>query len=80
MTIIRQSPHLVNNFGAWYRYLYLGKQYFQYENLLSSASLQIFDYSGNRINVFEEPYENFLAFRCCRKLIWKAPGYVDIGL
>jgi hypothetical protein len=80
MTIIWQSPHLVNNYGAWYKYVYMGEPYYQYENPLSSSWPQVFDVEGDRVNVFEEPHDQYFNMRCCKKLIWKAPRYYFPGI
>lgn len=82
--IIKESPHLWYNYGAWMRYEFEDDFYFEYENPLSSTAYPIYSESEVHISLVSSHEEYLVSLlkkyvdnRCCKKFVWKAPNYHD---
>ncbi len=76
--IIKDSPQLMNAYGAWLRYEWQNEYYFEYHNELSSSSPRAISAKGDTLQ-FPANYANsdYYKEKCCRQLVWKAPKYKD---
>ena len=72
--IIKSHPHLMQNYGAWYRYKFERDYYYEYDNPLSSSYPNIYSHAGDRSYAVLS-FTNYQRDKCCEKLIWKAPNY-----
>ena len=72
---IKSDPKLMPNYGAWIRYEFQGKDFYEYDNPLSSLSRNPYSSTGERINTFVEPYTSYWNDKCCETFVWKAPNY-----
>ncbi len=73
--IIKSDPKLMQSYGAWIRYEYMGQPYFEYDNPLSSLSRNPYSKEGDRINTDATPFTNYWSEKCCEYIVWKAPYY-----
>ena len=73
--IIKSQPHLMQNYGAWYRYKFERDYFYEYDNPLSSSYGIIYSKDGASINTSIAPYIDYEDKKCCETLIWKAPNY-----
>lgn len=75
--IIKDSPKLMNSYGAWIRYEWQNDYYFEYHNDLSSSSPVATSYDGNtRIQVWDASTDYYKE-KCCKVYVWKAPEARD---
>ena len=72
---IAGSPGLMPNYGAWLKYKFEGKTYFEYDNPLSSLSRNPYSWEGTRVDVSQAPFTSYENDKCCEAYIWKAPNY-----
>ena len=75
---IQENPKTMNSYGAWMRYEFRGKMYYEYLNALSSRFPNIYNEQGQEIDPFEGAHQGYWDGRCCGRYIWKAPGYSGI--
>lgn len=77
--IIKDSPQLMNSYGAWLRYTWQNEYYFEYHNPLSSSSPRAI--STNRDTLYLDVFDStsdYYKEKCCRQYVWKAPKYEDL--
>jgi hypothetical protein len=74
---IESNPQSGLDVAAWIRFKFRDAYYFEYRNGLSSAGPEIYNFSGNKILLTQEPYINFQAEKCCKEFVWKGPSYID---
>jgi len=77
--IIKDSPQLMNSYGAWIRYEWENEYYFEYHNSLSSSMYQPITQDGDTVHIYlwdtKQPYNTE---KCCKQFVWKAPNYFDL--
>lgn len=74
---IKDSPELMNSYGAWLRYQWHDDYYFEYHNDLSSNSPKATSYDGTvHIEVWDVTTDYYKE-KCCKAYIWKAPKARD---
>jgi hypothetical protein len=79
--IIKDSPQLMNSYGAWKRYQWQNEYYFEYWNFLSSSSPILRSQNGDIVPV--NPWDttsDYYKEKCCKHYIWKAPKFSDPGI
>jgi hypothetical protein len=74
---IEANPQSGLDIAAWVSYKFNNEYYYEYINLLSSMGPITYNYEGDTINYFEEPYTDYLTKRCCKKYIWRGPSYFE---
>jgi hypothetical protein len=76
--IIKESPHLMNAYGAWLRYKWQNEYYFEYHNFLSSSSPVPIKVNGERLYIIANDINtDYCKEKCCKQFVWKAPKYKD---
>jgi len=76
--IIKESPHLMNAYGAWLRYKWQNEYYFEYHNFLSSSSSIPVKANGDSLNIHTDDINtDYCKEKCCKQFVWKAPKYKD---
>lgn len=73
-SVIKSDPKLMNNYGAWIRYEFRDKYYYEYDNPLSSFYFYLYTEEGNQLNISDLPLSEYLDEKCCPLYLWKAPG------
>jgi hypothetical protein len=77
--IIRDSPQLMNAYGAWLRYKWQSEDYFEYHNELSSSLPQPISEKGDTLNFYvTDSTTDYYKEKCCKQYVWKAPEYKDL--
>jgi hypothetical protein len=77
--IIRESPHLMNNYGAWIRYTWQNESYFEYHNTLSSSMPMPISFSQDTLHIYATDINTeYYKGKCCKQYVWKAPKYIEI--
>ena len=74
--IIKDSPQLMNAYGAWIRFKWQQEYYFEYQNPLSSSSPRAISTNRDtlRIYVFNTTTDYYKE-KCCKEFVWKASKY-----
>jgi hypothetical protein len=72
---IADNPGLMPNYGAWLKYEFQGKTYFEYDNPLSALSRNPYSWEGIRVDVSQSPFTSYWNDKCCEKYVWKASKY-----
>jgi hypothetical protein len=75
--IIKDSPQLMNSYGAWLRYKWQNDYYFEYHNDLSSASPKATSYDGKTHIEVWDATTDYYKNKCCKNYVWKAPEARD---
>ena len=76
--IIKDSPQLMNAYGAWLRYNWQNEFYFEYHNVLSSSSPRAISVKGDTLNIWANDItSDYYKEKCCMKYVWKAPEYKE---
>jgi hypothetical protein len=77
--IIKDSPQLMNSFGAWLRYNWQNDYYFEYHNVLSSSLPRVISSKGDTLNFYAtDANTDYFKKKCCKEYVWKAPKYEDL--
>lgn len=74
--VIDSAPHLMQNFGAWFRYKHNREFYFEYQNPLMSACCFMYNFNGDSFSF--EDFENYDDSKCCERIVWKAPKFDEL--
>ena len=74
--IIKDSPQLMNAYGAWIRYRWQNTNFFEYINFLSSSSVAPVSESGDTL-YYGATNLNYNNEKCCKEYVWKAPMYKE---
>ncbi|HLP74143.1 MAG TPA: hypothetical protein VK155_14655 [Bacteroidales bacterium] len=75
--IIKDSPQLMNAYGAWLRYQWGNEFYFEYHNDLSSSSPRATSYDRKTIIPVWDVNTDYYNEKCCKVYVWKAPNARD---
>jgi len=76
--IIKESPQLMNAYGAWLRYDWQNEYYFEYHNELSSSFPRAISIKGDTLHIWANDVNtDYYKEKCCKQLVWKAPNYKD---
>lgn len=77
--IIKDSPQLMNSYGAWLRYTWQNEYYFEYRNVLSSSLPRPISVKGDTLQIYATDINtDYYKEKCCRQYVWKAPEYEDL--
>ena len=77
--IIKDSPKLMNAYGAWLRYKWQNEYYFEYHNLLSSSSPRAISENRDTLHVITNDINTaYGREKCCKQYVWKAPKYEEL--
>jgi|GEM_PF-1029519 len=72
---IASNPQSGLDIAAWIRYKYEREYYFEYHNMLSSSFPPVYDYAGESVNYFIDPYTDYQDKKCCKQYVWKGSAY-----
>jgi len=76
--IIKDSPKLMNAYGAWLRYTWQNEYYFEYHNVLSSSSPRAISAKGDTLHIWADDINtDYCKEKCCKRYVWKAPNYKE---
>jgi hypothetical protein len=74
--IIKDSPQLMNAYGAWMRYSWQNEYFFEYYNELSSSGPRAISTKGDTLHIYVNDINtDYYKEKCCRQYVWKAPHY-----
>jgi hypothetical protein len=77
--IIKDSPQLMNSYGAWLRYTWQNEYYFEYRNVLSSSLPRPISVKGDPLQFYATDINtDYYKEKCCKQYVWKAPEYEDL--
>ena len=77
--IIKDSPQLMNSYGARLRYTWQNEYYFEYSNVLSSSLPRPISVKGDTLQIYATDINtDYYKEKCCRQYVWKAPEYEDL--
>ncbi len=77
--IIKDSPQLMNSYGAWLRYDWQNEYYFEYHNVLSSSLPQPISTKGDTLHIYATDINtDYYKEKCCKQYVWKASEYKDL--
>jgi hypothetical protein len=74
LTIV-SNPQSGLDIAAWIRYRYQKDYYFEYHNMLSSSFPPVYNYDGESVNYFIDPYTDYPDKKCCKQYVWKGSAY-----
>ncbi len=78
--VIKESPQLMNAYGAWLRYEWQNEYYFEYHNSLSSSSPRAISEGGDTLNIWANDVNtDYYKEKCCKTFVWKASNYKEYG-
>ncbi|NWJ51289.1 MAG: hypothetical protein HXX14_10520 [Bacteroidetes bacterium] len=76
--LIKDSPKLMNAYGAWLRYEWKNEYYFEYHNDLSSSSPLAISMKGDTLRIWANDINtDYSKEKCCKVYVWKAPKARD---
>ncbi len=77
--VIRDSPRLMNAYGAWLRYEWQNEYYFEYHNILSSSSPRAITVNRDTLHILANDVNtDYYKGKCCKRFVWKAPRFSDM--
>ena len=77
--IIKDSPQLMNSYGAWLRFKWQNEYYFEYHNVLSSSLPSPISAKGDTLHFYAtDTNTDYYKEKCCKEYVWKAPNYEDL--
>jgi hypothetical protein len=77
--IIKDSPQLMNSWGAWLRFNWKNEYYFEYHNVLSSSLPRAISTNGDTLHFYAtDANTEYFKEKCCKEYVWKAPKYDDL--
>ncbi len=74
--IIEADPKRMQNYGAWIRFEFNQKYYFEYKNPLSSLAFNVKTQDGKGVDITQSPFINYQKDKCCKQYMWKASKYL----
>ena len=76
--VIKDSPQLMNSWGAWMRYTWKNDYYFEYHNVLSESMPKPITANGDTLSFYVfDSSTSYYKEKCCRTYVWKAPEYKE---
>ena len=77
--IIKDSPQLMNAYGAWLRYKWQYEYYFEYQNVLSESLPKPISANGDTLHFYIfDANTDYYKEKCCAQYVWKGPDYKAI--
>lgn len=78
--IIKDSPQLMNSWGAWVRYEWHDQYFFEYHNPLSSSMPQPISLKGETLQIYATDMNtDYAKEKCCKTIVWQGPDYNDLS-
>jgi hypothetical protein len=71
------SSIYATDIGAWIRYRYEGKYYYEWINPVMSSFPPVYDHDGGLFPMDQDKYTRYQNGKCCKKYVWKGSAFPD---
>jgi len=69
------SSIYATDIGAWIRYRYEGKYYYEWINPVMSSFPPVYDHDGSLLSMDQDTYTRYQNGKCCKKYVWKGSAF-----